>query len=183
MAVSVPIASADLGMGGRSVGGGCAGQTYEQPFLPWVDPASYVLAPGGSLEGGAGGWTLSGGAAVVSGNEPFHIHGSGETSSLSLPAGSRATTSQMCATLLHPDLRFVARNTGSPLSLLMVEILFPGPFGNSMALPTAPLPFAVNALAVASAQGSIPIAFRFTPLGHGGNWQIDDVYVDPYGSE
>jgi hypothetical protein len=101
----------------------------------------------------------------------------------------------MCATLLHPDLRFVARNTGSPLSLLMVEILFPGPFGNSMALPfglvlgtsswlpTAPLPFAVNALAVASAQGSIPIAFRFTPLGHGGNWQIDDVYVDPYGSE
>jgi hypothetical protein len=25
-----------------------------------------------------------------------------------------------------------------------------------------------------------PAAFRFTPLGASGQWQIDDLYVDPY---
>jgi hypothetical protein len=25
-----------------------------------------------------------------------------------------------------------------------------------------------------------PVAFRFTPVGLGGDWRIDDLYVDPY---
>ena len=29
------------------------------------------------------------------------------------------------------------------------------------------------------ATGAAPIAFRFTPQGKGGDWRIDDVYVDP----
>jgi ABC-type transporter MlaC component len=33
----------------------------------------------------------------------------------------------------------------------------------------------------AIAAGAAPVAFRFTPSGaSAGNWQIDDVYVDPY---
>jgi hypothetical protein len=31
-----------------------------------------------------------------------------------------------------------------------------------------------------SVGGAAPVAFRFTPQGKGGNWQIDDVYVDPW---
>jgi hypothetical protein len=38
----------------------------------------------------------------------------------------------------------------------------------------------VSALALASPDGAIPIAFRFTASG--GAWQVDDVYVDPYRS-
>ena len=30
-----------------------------------------------------------------------------------------------------------------------------------------------------SVGGAAPVAFRFTPQGKGGNWRIDDVYVDP----
>ena len=30
------------------------------------------------------------------------------------------------------------------------------------------------------ATGAAPVAFRFTPQGKGGDWRIDDVYVDPY---
>ena len=31
-----------------------------------------------------------------------------------------------------------------------------------------------------SAGGAAPVAFRFTPQAKVGDWQIDDVYVDPF---
>jgi hypothetical protein len=190
-AILAALLGASAAPAGTSVAS-CASQVYETPFAPWLDPASYVLAPGGTLEDGAGGWGLSGGAAVTGGNEPFYVHAPGESHSLSLPGGATATSGWMCATLLHPDLRFLARNGGGPLSSLKVEVLFPNLFGGVSAVPfalvaagpqwepTLPYPFAVNALAAVSADGSIPIAFRFTASG--GSWQIDDVYVDPYRS-
>src|SRR5919198_3530609 len=76
--------------------GACPSSTYEQPFAPWLDFASYVLAPNGGVESGAAGWSLDGGAAVAAENESFDVHGAGDTSSLSLPSGSTATTSSMC---------------------------------------------------------------------------------------
>jgi hypothetical protein len=41
--------------------------------------------------------------------------------------------------------------------------------------PTAPLPLTANLLAVLGEQ---QVAFRFAAAG--GEWSIDDVYVDPY---
>ena len=171
----------------------CPKAVYEQPFLRWLDPMSYVLVPNGTFEAGATGWALRGGASVVSENEPFYVHGKRETKSLSLPAGSSATTSQMCVNLLRPDLRLFAVNRGSLLSTLKVEVLVPGLLGGTMALPVAvpvlatsswqptlPLPFVVNALAPLSPSGNMLVAFRFTPQGAGGAWAIDDVYLDPY---
>ena len=43
------------------------------PFGAWGDQADYALAPGGDFESGAAGWTLTGGAAVAAGNQPFDI--------------------------------------------------------------------------------------------------------------
>src|SRR3954468_23197956 len=62
---------------------GCPPEVLEQPFLPWADPASYVLAPDGGFESGAAGWRLSG-AAVVADNEPFYVHAAGERAALEL---------------------------------------------------------------------------------------------------
>jgi hypothetical protein len=172
---------------------GCSGQVFEKPFQRWLDPFNYVLLPNGAFEAGATGWALRGSASIARGNEPFNVHGAGESRSLSLPSGSSATSSQICAKLLSPELRFFAVNRGSLLSTLKVEVLFPDLFGGTQALPilvpvlgtaswqpTLPLPFAINALALLSRDGSIPIAFRFTPQGTNGNWTIDDVYLDPY---
>jgi hypothetical protein len=167
----------------------CAGGSLSRPFLPWLDPANYFIAPGGAFEDGAAGWQLGGGATVVSGNETFRVHDPGDSHSLSLPAGSSTTSTTTCVGLEYPTLRFFARNRGSLLSTLRVEVLFEGANGNVNALtigrllagrnwqPTIPLPIVVNLLPLLPGEQT-PVAFRFTPRG--GDWQIDDVYVDPH---
>jgi hypothetical protein len=160
---------------------GCPEQPSAQTFLPWLDVAWYVPAPDGGLEGGGSGWDLSGGAAVVAGNQPYF---DGERS-LALPGGASATTAPMCIGIEHPTIRLFARNTGSPLSLLAVSVVFRDPLGGRQELPigvvaagsrwapTLVMPVVANLL-------SDRAAFRFTALDDGGEWTIDDVYVDPY---
>jgi hypothetical protein len=188
LALSAPVAQAGPLADSASP---CADQTYSQPFLPWADPASYTLAPDGSFENGAGSWSLSGGAAVDSGNESYHVGGAADSHSLSLPSGSSATSGAMCVGIEHPDIRVFARNSGSPASTLRVDVLFEDASGNVNSLPigtvssgsswqpTAPSPVVANLLAVFS-NDQTAVAFRFTPQGYGGSWRIDDVYVDPW---
>ena len=194
--LSVTAAAVALGLAAPSAHAGvlvktatnCPNETLEQPFLRWADPAHYVLAPAGTIETTTG-WRLSG-AQQVLGNEPWYVHAAGEKRSLALRAGSSATTARMCVGLEHPTLRLFARNTGSPLSLLKVEVLVETRLGLVQAVPigelaatsswgpTLPLPLLANLLAVPPADRTA-VRFRFTPQG-AGNWQIDDVYVDPY---
>src|SRR4051812_43131014 len=70
--------------------------TQTQPFLRWGDPAYYVLAPGGAMEPGSNSWLLAGGAAIVPGNEPYHVHSKTDSHSLSLPSGSSVGTKMVC---------------------------------------------------------------------------------------
>jgi hypothetical protein len=168
--------------------GGCQ-YTYEQPFAPWLDFASYVLVPNGDLESGRAGWSLDGGASVVAENESFYVHDAQDDKSLSLPAGSSATSDSMCIGVTSPDLRFFARNLGSPLSTLKVEVLYTDLLGRSRAVtvalltgssswqPTLPVAVAANLTLTTS------VAFRFTPQGSSSEWRIDDVYVDPFKGE
>jgi hypothetical protein len=166
----------------------CSSQVLEQPFKRWLDPAKYFLVPGGSFEDGAAGWQLNG-ASVVGGNEPFAVRGSGDGNSLSIPNGASATTPAMCATLLHPDLRFFVRNKGFFLGVLRVDVMVDTPLGvltlpvgvvpaGQSWTPTLPTPFLANLLAILGKDGETAVAFRFTSM-LGGNFQIDDVYVDP----
>jgi hypothetical protein len=165
---------------------GCGGQTSKQPFLPWLDPLSYAQVENGSLES-TGGWSLSGGAALVSGNEPWNVNSSTDHKSLALPSGSSATSPAMCITLLHPTLRFFATNSGSYTVALKVEAVtnvngskLVTPIGLLVGgrwQPTLPLAFLTNLTSAVT--GSVQ--FRFTPVGLGtSGWRIDDVYVDPF---
>jgi hypothetical protein len=91
-------------------------------------------------------------------------------------------------------MRFFARNTGSPLSTLAVEARVRTTL---LGLTTeTTLPIGVVLGTMQSWQPSLPVVFklslnqllgatttvdfRFTTLGLGGDWQIDDVYVDPF---
>jgi hypothetical protein len=159
-------------------------------FQRWLDPAQYVPAPGGHLES-TDGWTLSGGARLVAGNEPWNVGGAGHAKSLLLPPGSSATTGVMCVGLVHPTMRFFAKRTsGTLLNPLAVEVEFEGlggllkrlPIGVVLGAnrwqPTLPSLVVANLLPLLP-DARTPVRFTFTPVGRA-NWQIDDVYVDPW---
>lgn len=170
----------------------CPDQALSKPFTRWLDQASYTLLPGGSMEGGAAGWTLSGGAKVVAGNETWKVGGAGDGSSLRLPSGSNAVSAPICVGLEHPTVRFFAKKNSGLLSTLAVSAIvrlqlggtLEVPFGVMVAggkwTPSLPYLFLGNLLPLLPGQYT-PVSFRFRPI-LGGDWQIDDVYVDPFRS-
>jgi hypothetical protein len=178
-----------LALPGPALAAGCPDQPLARTFQPWLDPAWYMAAPDGGLEAGGEGWALGGGAAVVAGNEPFYAGDRGDARSLALPAGASATTPAVCVGVEHPTLRFFARNTGSPVSTLAVSVVFRDLLGRQRSLPVgavaaggewAPTPVVPVVVNLLSVLGDQQVAFRFTALDDGGEWTIDDVYVDPY---
>lgn len=172
---------------------GCESQQLEQPFLRWLDPLQYTLAPNGGFEDGSTFWTLTGGARVVSGNESFYVHSGTDSNSLALPTGASATTSKICVGLLNPTVRLFVRNTGSILSTLKVEVLVEDASGETHSSlvgivlggrtwqPTLPLLYVQNLRSLPLlTDGAANVSFRFTAQGPLGAWRIDDVYVDPF---
>lgn len=172
----------------------CEGRTVEQPFKRWLDPLRYVLAPNGDFERGAAEWRLAGGAKVVDGNETFYVGGAGDSRSLFLPAGSSATTRPMCVQLLHPTVRWFAKNRATPLlSALRVDALVESPLSGGVVVvplgvhtgprtwhPSLPGLVLADFLSALGEDGELAVAFRFKPLGPSAAWRIDDVYVDPF---
>lgn len=168
----------------------CGDETLTQPFAQFGDRANYKLVADGDFEA-AGEWTLAGGARIVSGNEPWKVAGGSHDRSLVLPAGSTAISPVSCVGLAEPTLRFFARRNRAPLlgiSTLAVSVYVktslgltvPVPvgvvLGNGQWKPTPPLLIVANLLPLLPGDRT-PVAFQFTPVL--GDWQIDDVYVDP----
>jgi hypothetical protein len=170
----------------------CVDQSFSQTFRPWNDRGAYTLSPGAGMEGDLAGWALAGGAETVPGNEPFRVGGPLDGRSLSLPTGSSVTSAPVCVGINYPFFRFFARNSGSSFSALDVEVLYLNAGGHVMGAqtlgrlrgystwtPTQRISLAVGRSGAATGADAA-VAFRFTPRGLGGRWQIDDVYVDPY---
>jgi hypothetical protein len=173
--------------------GSCHNQPESHPFAPWGDTSGYTPVPGGSFEAGTVPWTLSGGAAVVSGNETYQVNNSSDSHSLSLPAGSSATSPASCTSIYHPTVRLFVQNTGSASSRLTLQALYPGLLGgvqtanigqltgSSTWQPSSAMPLLVSNLLATLSLDQTAIAFRFVPADATGHWRIDDVYLDPYG--
>jgi hypothetical protein len=166
----------------------CDAPVTSQPFAQWGDNASYKPVAGGDFEGGAAGWKLSGGAKVVAGNESYKVGGGSDAASLELPAGSSATSPTVCVGLQDPTLRFFARKNSGLLSTMAVSVKIQTSLGLTATLPigvdvggkwhpSLPMLVVGNLLPLLP-NDQTPVQFQFTPL-LGGDWQIDDVYVDP----
>lgn len=169
----------------------CSSAGAAQVFLPWSDISSYVLAPDGGFESGGTGWELSGGAKAVAGNEPFYLHGAGDSRSLSLPAGSSAVSPAICMAIDTPTFRLVARNTGDTSSGLRVEATYSllgllrtkdvsTVYAGSNWAPSQQMSTVLSLSTVVGTLTPSSIQIRITPLGSGGNWQVDDLYIDPF---
>jgi hypothetical protein len=188
VAMSVPVAQANVL---SILPGSCGSQVDSQPFARWGDTDNYTLVTGGTFEAGSLPWVLFSGAKVAAGNESYYVNAGSDRNSLSLPSGSSATSLAVCASIYHPTLRLFVSNSGSASSRLRVEALYPALLGGVQAArlgelsgtsawqPSPALQLGVtNLLATLSLQQTA-IAYRFTPQGTGGQWRIDDVYLDP----
>src|SRR3954463_851842 len=101
-------------------------------FAPWHDNRAYVLTTNGGLEQGDAGWTLADGAAVTEDNDPFFLNDAAAHQSLSLPAGSSATSPATCFSAGSPTFRFVARTSGDRHARLKVEVVYTSPNGRKL---------------------------------------------------
>jgi len=166
----------------------CGDESLSQPFAGFGDGHMYKIVPGGSFEGALTDWSLSGGAKVVTPNEPWKVGGSGHAKSLVLPAGSSAVTAPSCVGLGEPTLRFFAKKNSGLLSTLAVSVWVKTSLGLAVPVPMgvllgngqwheSPQMLIVANLLPLLPGDRTPVAFQFTPLL--GSWQIDDVYVDP----
>jgi hypothetical protein len=166
----------------------CDNATLSQPFSQWNDTNEYKLIPGGSFENGASGWTLSHGASIVRGSEPFGATGSVGASSVNLPAGASVTSPFTCVDAAYPTFRFFARNNGL-LSTVLVSVVYKLPLLGAVAVPVGPVALSTAwspSLPMLTASvltgilhgGTAPMAVRFTAVT--GSSQIDDVFVDPH---
>jgi hypothetical protein len=176
MAMGAAPASAGLGLA-------CPSAT-STPFTAWKDYANYVFAPDGGFESGGSGWTLSGGARAVAGNESFYVHSKTDKTSLSLPAGASATSPPMCISLFSSKMRFVAR--GDSGSSVKVQIVYRGLLSSVLGILDGGTYSAGGSWKpspqIGMLGGLLPlltssVSFRFTAVG--GAVGIDDVYLDP----
>ena len=155
----------------------------EHPFAPWGDNGFYVLHPGGDMESGLPGWTLSGGAAVVDGDDALGVRAG--TKVLRLPAGATVVTSPICIDRTFTHARLLARSMAAVGARLDVDVLYTDTKGKSVVkgsksysvnrvewAPTAD--FDINA----KLDGAAPVQFRFTAPKNSG-WLLDDFFVDP----
>jgi hypothetical protein len=189
LAVSIA-ASTGVAHAAATPGPACI-QPTTQAFAASGDPNFYFLAPGGNFEGGAPGWTLAGGAGLQAGNNTAGGDPVSNMTSLSLPAGSSATSPPVCVGADAPSMRFFVRNTGAASSRLGVTALFTLPNGEQGSLLVASISgtgtwaatptvyYLANLLALVSPTATTNVAFRLAPLDSTGRWSVDDVYVDP----
>jgi hypothetical protein len=164
--------------------------TAEQTFAAWNDSSYYASLLNGGFEGGSVGWALSGGARVVSGNEPFFVGNTSDSHSLLLPEGSSAVSGTVCFATGDWHLRLFAKNVGSRTGSVHVQVIVPSLLGLLSVLDGgtisgdgawAPSPRLSLLLSnVGGLVGTKAVAFRFTTAGRGAAYQIDDVYLDPW---
>lgn len=187
-AVVVGVAAAFAATAGSAGAGllSCPGP-YSQTFAQWGDPSPYTLVPGGSFEGTTG-WRLSGGAAVVSGNEPFYVRSSSDSHSLLLPPGSSATSPATCFATLDPAMRLVGKaSDGSGVRVDLYTATLFGivrlPISTTVDLSSdwnasEKQNVFLNQVLALTSLGTTNVILRFTPVGSA-TVQLDDVQIDP----
>ena len=171
--LAVPAASASSS--GGLLGGllpPCGATTY--PFKAWGDSAAYCAFPNLGFESGATKWTLSGKASIVTGNEPWHVSGSG-THALQLAPGATAQSATLPVNLLDPWVRLFAHSSGANGSL-RVGSLSPGSYSSWQ-----PTQRVLSSLALPVLTTSAQVLL--TSTASSGTWQVDDVYLDPCASK
>ena len=170
----------------------CPTTPVTKPFSTFGDLANYSLAPSGAFESGTTGWSLSR-SAVATGNERFKVHASADARSLAIAAGGKATSPSFCVSIANPTFRFFARRTSGTWGVLYADVLWTDSAGVSHTTTAGALsgdvflnwqPSSVLALGAMlplwQPGSTLNAKLVFHTEAGGGDWTIDDVYIDPY---
>ena len=170
----------------------CAPTPTTKAFQAFGDSNDYSLVPNGGFEVGTGGWSLSG-ARVAYGNEPWSVRAAGDSKSLAIDATGSAVSPTVCIDVNRPTYRFFARRTSGSWGVLNLRVRWQDSSGHTNETTIASLDsnfgtaWGVSSayniatlLGLWNADQDSSVQFVFDPENYGGNWAIDDVYVDPY---
>lgn len=162
----------------------CADAALTQHFLYAGDTNWYAPVPGQDENGFNGeGWTLSGGASIVSTTDATGR----PNSALDLPSGSKAVSPTICVTRDFPRARMLVRNVvGSEGVFFYVSYAGTSTWSKpkntgqvhgsgtawTLADPINLQPFGVN--------GWQLVKFTFIPGGKTSRFQIYDFWADPF---
>ncbi len=170
----------------------CPVEPVSNPFERFGDFADYSLLENGHFEDGTGGWSLEN-AWIAGENESFDVRSRWDSRSLRIDSTGNAVSPVFCVGIEHPSFRFFARRANGSWGVLnvklrwttrggkTVETMSGSPAGDtyrvwqpshSMALGTA--------LPLWRADDTLKVRLVFDPEDWGGDWLIDDVYIDPY---
>jgi len=171
-----------------SVAAACQASPTSQPFAAEGDEASYSLAPGGSFEDGAAGWSLSG--ASIS-KEPWSVNGIGSNDALAVGAGGTVVSPWICISSEYPTFRLFGRRTsGSSSATLDVSLRWVDLLGLTIESPAgtlqgdgtwaaSPILRLGDSVPLWLPGGSAEVALVFRS-SRAGSWDMGDVYIDPY---
>jgi hypothetical protein len=171
----------------------CGTRVTAPTFAAWGDVSPYFPVANGGFESGSSGWSISGGAAVESGNERYFVGAPTDAHSLAIPNGGRAQSPTTCVALGENSVRLFVKSSGTGPSSLHVQAFVQNAL-TGIVLSTA---FDVDANAatqdwsptstfdVPNLLGGIvgvqKLTLVFTTRGSSAvSWNIDDVYVDPF---
>jgi hypothetical protein len=185
--------AASTASAGKDPTGTCDWPPVSMPFAHWGDSNLYFLAGGGSFEGGAAGWTLSGGASIGTPNEPWNVNGASDNMSLGIPNGASATSSPICVTSKSPALRLFDVNTGGSDRPLQVFVNYTGTDGKAHSAKLQDQKATGSwgtsqQISFVGAIGDVLKQYRQTMVtftfvspyqnDRPGKWRIDDLYID-----
>lgn len=176
---------------------GCTNGNSSNVFSAFGDTNAYYLLQGGSFESSTTSWS---GGNRVAGNEPYFLAGSGHTKSLSLSAGTSASSGWVCLGKTDPTIRFLAKSaasgSGGNYTSLNVSVTLKGETGSQVSIYLGQLQagsFAgwkvtpifsyaawLNQPWLYAGGTNVRAMFTFTVGGSGGTWNIDDTFIDPF---
>ncbi|HEX4034062.1 MAG TPA: hypothetical protein VHX66_06430 [Solirubrobacteraceae bacterium] len=158
----------------------CAAPSFFQGFSAFHDNDWYTLTPGETTDNfDGGGWTLSGGASIMT-----TTLADGQTGSvLNLPAGASATSPVMCVTSAYPSAKMIVRDINTPPGVSLGVKYLAGSPATSANVPGTPNGWSISPplnLNPANTPGWQPVQFTITGNPkNSGSYQVYDFYVDP----
>jgi hypothetical protein len=170
----------------------CPTTPVSKPFQRFGDYADYSLVQNGHFESGTAGWSLNG-ASVAYENESYKVRSASDTKSLRIESHGKAISPTFCVGEEHPHFRFFARRANGTWGVLYAwvrwtdddgrvrEMMSGSPSGDVFRWWTPSNPLVLgSALPLAEHGGTMQVQLVFDPDNWGGDWLIDDVYIDPY---